>query len=137
MRGLFPVLVCSKMSLVHDDNYYIENDYETVYNSCDNNAGTQRDYCEQPGTFYQTYGGGGGPGGWGGYWVREGENAVWMVEGSKFTYLDGKSLDVRTVRHSPDESRYICNTFHCKIVPRDYPHKKGMKITDFKLRHDF
>ena len=71
--------------------------WEDVYNSADDRYGEPRSYCDQPGnqpgTFYQTYGGGGGPGGWGGYWVREGGYAVWEVQGSKFTYLNNKSLE--------------------------------------------
>ena len=75
--------------------YYRMPTWEEVYNSADDRYGVPRSYCGQPGTFYQTYGGGGGPGGWGGYWVREGGYAVWEVQGSTFTYLDKKSIEYR------------------------------------------
>lgn len=66
--------------------------WETVYNG----NGTRRMYCEQPGTFYQTYGNGGGKNGWGGYWVREDGEAVWEVAGEEFTYLNGCYVDFQT-----------------------------------------
>jgi hypothetical protein len=80
------------------------NGWEEVYNSSDKRNGTSRTYCDQPGTFYQTYGNGGGPGGWGGYWVRQGGRAVWEVAGSKFTYLEGCQLEVRP----QDSFRGVC-----------------------------
>ena len=72
--------------------------WEEIYNSTedmpDNMPGVSREYSGQPGTFYQTYGNGGGPGGSGGYWVREGGRAVWMVEGNKFSFIAGAILEV-------------------------------------------
>ena len=53
----------------------------------------------QEGIFYQTYGNGGGAGGWGGYWAMPG--AVWetpgvyQVAGEEFTLLDGVVLEFR------------------------------------------
>jgi len=74
--------------------------------------GEPRSYCDQPGTFYQTYGNGGGAGGWGGYWVREGGQAVWKVEGSEFTYLNAKILEYRhqdSMRGIPAAVRLLNN----------------------------
>jgi hypothetical protein len=78
-----------------------DDDWDEVYNSTDERNGVPREHGEprekwgQPGTFYQTYGNGGGEGGWGGYWMREGGDAVWSVAGDKFTYKDGWTLLVR------------------------------------------
>jgi hypothetical protein len=68
--------------------------WETVYNG----NGTRRMYKNQPGTFYQTYGNGGGKNGWGGYWVPEDDDAyrVWAVAGQEFTCLDGCHPDFDT-----------------------------------------
>ena len=88
------------------------NGWEEVYNSSDWRNGTSRTYCDQPGTFYQTYGNGGGPGGWGGYWVRQGGRAVWEVAGSEFTYLEGSQLEVRP----QDSYRGVCAAV--RPVPR-------------------
>jgi len=67
--------------------------WEEVYNSTDERHGESREYLKQPGTFYQTYGNGGGKNGWGGYWVRHGGTAVWEVAGEEFKYLEGYSLE--------------------------------------------
>jgi len=88
------------------------NGWEEVYNSSDRRNGTSRTYCGQPGTFYQTYGNGGGPGGSGGYWVRQGGRAVWEVAGSEFTYLEGSQLEVRP----QDSYRGVCAAV--RPVPR-------------------
>jgi len=72
-----------------------EDDWEEVYNSTDERNGEPREQWGQPGTFYQTYGNGGGEGGHGGYWVREGGDAVWSVAGDKFKFKDGWTLLVR------------------------------------------
>ena len=69
--------------------------WHEVYNSTDKRQGEFREYSKQPGTFYQTYGNGGGEGGWGGYWVRQGGLAVWAVAGDVFTYLDNHVLEYR------------------------------------------
>jgi hypothetical protein len=52
------------------------------------------------GVFYQTYGNGGGPGGWGGYWamrVSSGQHmpGVYEVAGEEFKLLDGVALEFR------------------------------------------
>ena len=77
-------------------NYDITDDeWQEVYNSTDHSQGQYRGYNGEPGTFYQTYGNGGGPNGWGGYWVRDNCSAVWEVNGNKFKYLDGCSLKIQ------------------------------------------
>jgi len=90
--------------------------WEQIYNYTDDVSGEPRSYCDQPGTFYQTYGNGGGPGGWGGYWVREGGQAVWEVEGSTFTYLKGKILEIR----NPDWRRGIDAAVRLLKVKKPY-----------------
>ena len=87
-----PVRIIKETAECEEDE---QDDWIEVYNSNDDRNGEPRTYCDQPGTFYQTYGNGGGPGGWGGYWVREGGRAVWEVEGSVFKYLDNCCLEVR------------------------------------------
>ena len=103
-----------------NDDWLIDNDYEEIYNSIGRKAGEFRykptrtdnkilnEHVCEPGTFYQTYGNGGGPGGWGGYWVRDGGEAVWQVEGNEFTYLDGKKLSLRSVPYFPDILHWWC-----------------------------
>jgi hypothetical protein len=63
---------------------------EEVYNSTETREGEYLEYYGEPGIFYQTYGNGGGKGGWGGYWVRDGGRAVWAVAGNSvhFSYLN-------------------------------------------------
>jgi hypothetical protein len=78
--------VSSEASVILDD-------WEEVYNSTDERHGQSREYYNQPGTFYQTYGNGGGKNGWGGYWVREGGTAVWEVAGNEFKYLENHILE--------------------------------------------
>tara|TARA_R110002126_G_scaffold210460_1_gene357051 strand:+ start:923 stop:1351 length:429 start_codon:yes stop_codon:yes gene_type:complete len=77
------------MAQINDD------DWEEIYNATDERTGEPREYYKQPGTFYQTYGNGGGPGGSGGFWVRDNNTAVWKVCGDKFDYLNGMTLVVR------------------------------------------
>ena len=72
-----------------------EDDWEEVYNSTDQRNGEPRLYSEEPGTFYQTYGNGGGEGGHGGYWVQEGGGDLWSVAGDEFTYHPTWKLLVR------------------------------------------
>jgi hypothetical protein len=77
-----------------------EDEFEEVYNSTDERngeplQGTKYAIDKKQGTFYQTYGNGGGPGGSGGYWVKEGGDAVWKIEGDRFTYLNNRKLLVR------------------------------------------
>jgi hypothetical protein len=72
-----------------------EDDWEEVYNSTDERNGEPREQWGQPGTFYQTYGNGGGEGGHGGYWMREDGDAVWSVAGDKLKFKDGWTLLVR------------------------------------------
>ena len=68
-----------------------EIEWDEVYNSTDERQGEPREYMNQSGTFYQTYGNGGGENGWGGYWVREGR--VWKVAGQEFKYLENHVLE--------------------------------------------
>ena len=91
-----------------NDDWMIENDYEEIYNGEGNSAGELRFYNGDPGRFYQTYGNGGGPGGWGGYWIRDGDKAVWQVEGQVFTLLEGKSLSLRSVPYFPASLHWWC-----------------------------
>ena len=73
-----------------------DDSWDEVYNSKDRELpGVPRTYSGEPGTFYQTYGGGGGEGGWGGYWMRDDSAAVWSVAGDKFTFKDGLTLLLR------------------------------------------
>ena len=72
-----------------------EDDWEEVYNSTDQRNGEPRLYSKHPGTFYQTYGNGGGEGGHGGYWVQEGGGDLWSVAGDEFTYHPTWTLLVR------------------------------------------
>lgn len=93
------------------DDWMIESEYEEIYNSTGREAGVEREYKGQQGRFYQTYGGGGGPGGWGGYWVRHRSKAVFNVEGEVFTHLPGKSLSLVGVPYYP-----VSIHWWCKIV---------------------
>ena len=89
--------------------------WQEVYNSTDGHCGAPREYSGQPGTFYQTYGNGGGKNGSGGYWVRDDGNALWEVAGEVFKYLDGFSLETR----AQDSMNGIASA--CKLVPRTFP----------------
>lgn len=96
------------VDITRDDDWMMDNDYEEIYNGVGRCPGVDREYMGQPGIFYQTYGNGGGPGGWGGYWIREGGEAVWQVEGEVFTYLDGKTLSLRSVPYFPSSLHWWC-----------------------------
>ena len=72
--------------------------WEEVYNSTDIMKGVAREYCGQPGKFYQTYGNGGGKNGSGGYWIRDGSAGVWSVAGETFTYLKDATVEYRNQR---------------------------------------
>lgn len=88
---------CSQCCSEEDEDEGEEKDeepWEEIYNKTGDMPGEPRDYSGQPGTFYQTYGNGGGPGGSGGYWVREGGRAVWMVKGNNFSFIAGAILEV-------------------------------------------
>ena len=89
-----------------------EDEFEEVYNSTDSRNGEPLTHLQQPGTFYQTYGGGGRPGGSGGYWVREGGDAVWKMDGYEFTYLENKKLLVRI------QNSMIGQVAGVRLVPR-------------------
>jgi hypothetical protein len=85
----------------NNDTYYDyehEPRWEEVYNSTDIMNGVAREYCGQPGKFYQTYGNGGGKNGSGGYWVRDGSAGVWSVAGDTFTYLKDATVEYRNQR---------------------------------------
>jgi hypothetical protein len=71
-----------------------DEEWEEIYNSTGGMPGEPREHEWEPGTFYQTYGGGGGPGGAGGYWVRTGGNAVLKVKGNDFQLICGAILEV-------------------------------------------
>ena len=83
------------------------NGWEEVYNAGNqtkgNPLGTQsRENPRLPGQegiFYQTYGNGGGAGGWGGYWAMRGASwetpGVYEVAGQEFTLLEGVELEFR------------------------------------------
>jgi hypothetical protein len=83
------------------------NGWETVYNvSRETSISHTCPLRENPrlpgqeGVFYQTYGNGGGPGGWGGYWamrVSSGQHmpGVYEVAGQEFTLLEGVQLEYR------------------------------------------
>lgn len=94
--------------LVKDDDWMIDNEYEEIYNGEGRTAGEAREYYGQPGRFYQTYGNGGGPGGWGGYWIRDGGTAVWNVEGEVFTYMPDKTLSLLSVPYFPASLHWWC-----------------------------
>jgi len=74
------------------------NGWEEVYN-----GGQPREnprLSGQEGIFYQTYGNGGGTGGWGGYWAMRVSNGqhmpiVYEVCGHKFNMLEGVTLEFR------------------------------------------
>ena len=88
-----------------DEDEEEDYDWEAICNSTGprDMPGSPREHAGQPGTYYQTYGGGGGPGGAGGYWVRTGGNAVWKVEGNDFHHISGAILELR----SPDEEYWL------------------------------
>lgn len=103
-----------------------DEDEEQVYNG----NGEPREYSNQPGTFYQTYGNGGGKNGWGGYWVRDGSQAVWEVAGQEFTYLEDKSLEF-----SPgDEMKGVIPTV--KIVPGIYQQERDRIVKEISQIKD-
>jgi hypothetical protein len=84
-----------------DDNDCAEEhepEWEEVYNSTDIMKGEAREYCGQPGKFYQTYGNGGGKNGSGGYWIRDGSAGVWSVAGERFRYLKDATVEYRNQR---------------------------------------
>jgi hypothetical protein len=87
-----------------NDDWLIDNGYDEIYNG----NGERRFYKGSPGLFYQTYGNGGGPGGWGGYWIQDCNQAVWQVEGEVFTLLEGKSLSLRSVPYFPVSLHWWC-----------------------------
>jgi hypothetical protein len=70
-----------------------EDVWEEVFNG-DALPGIPYEHAGYPGRFYQTYGNGGGPGGSGGYWVKQG-GEVWKVEGTTFTYGNNYEIEVR------------------------------------------
>lgn len=86
-----------------------DDDWQMVYNG----NGRPREYCNQPGTFYQTYGNGGGKNGWGGYWVREDGEAVWEVAGQEFMYLPGCALEFQS------ENEMTGRIAAVRIIPLD------------------
>ena len=79
----------SKLVMTTEDE-----EWEEIYNSTGDMPGVPLEKWWQEGTYYQTYGNGGGPGGSGGYWVRTGGNAVWKVEGHDFHHISGAILEV-------------------------------------------
>jgi len=100
---------------------------------------------ETDGIFYQTYGNGGGPGGWGGYWVMGSKlqppfAGVWEVAGDKFTPLDGCRLQYRS------EDERVGQTAALRIVPGreangvvDYSAEQReieLALRALKLKHD-
>jgi hypothetical protein len=87
--------VCDDCSMMPKDCKCEADEWEEVYNSTDERQGEPREHCGQPGTFYQTYGNGGGENGWGGYWVRKDTTAVWTVAGQVFKYLDNYILEYK------------------------------------------
>jgi hypothetical protein len=88
--------VCCEAWKEYDEKHLVELvDMDEIYNSSNDKPGVPREYAGQPGTFYQTYGNGGGKNGWGGYWVRDGGKAVWNVEGQEFTYMNNHWLHVK------------------------------------------
>lgn len=127
----------SKHSLTEREE---EDDWQEVYNN-----GEPRMMGETDGIFYQTYGNGGGPGGWGGYWVMGSKlqppfAGVWVVEGDKFTPLDGCRLQYRS------EDERVGQTAALRIVPGtaangvvDYwaeQREIELALRALKLKHD-
>jgi len=90
--------VCVKCAGDYKKEDKHEAEWEEVYNSTDIMKGEAREYCEQPGKFYQTYGNGGGKNGSGGYWIRDGSAGVWSVAGETFTYLKDATVEYRNQR---------------------------------------
>lgn len=93
----------------YNETWCNDDDAEEIYNSTElmtgmTTAGVFRQFLDNPGMFYQTYGNGGGPGGWGGYWKLFDCDDVWEVEGNIFTYLDNKTIK-------------ICGRY-CKIIDK-------------------
>ena len=90
------------------DDWMIDNDYEEIYNGEGRTAGEVR-YCKgSRGHFYQTYGNGGGPGGWGGYWIQDGTRSVWKVEGEVFTLLKNVKFCLSGVPYEPVSIHWWC-----------------------------
>ena len=104
----------------HDET----NGWEEVYNAGHKTAGNPLGgqprenprLSGQEGIFYQTYGNGGGTGGWGGYWamrVSSGQHmpGVYEVCGHEFNLLEGVTLEFR-----PEDSwRGVCAAV--RLVP--------------------
>lgn len=94
------------------DDWMVQSGYEEIYNGEGRSAGELRFYKGNPGRFYQTYGNGGGPGGWGGYWKRRDhvnkEITVWKVEGEVFTLLPGKTFHLVGVPYYPVSIHWWC-----------------------------
>lgn len=90
------------------DDWMVESDYEEIYNGEGRVAGELRFYKGAPGRFYQTYGNGGGPGGWGGYWIQNANKSVWKVEGEVFTLLPGKTFHLMGVPYFPTSIHWWC-----------------------------
>jgi hypothetical protein len=93
-----------------------EDEFEEVFNSTDERNGeplqsTKHAHDKDQGTFYQTYGG--GFGGSGGYWVKEGGDRVWKMDNYKFTCLMNKKLLVR-----PQNSK-IGQKAGVRLIPRN------------------
>jgi len=112
MKGALAFLVASEGLLEEDEATRKEidetNGWETVYNAGNQTKGNplggeRRENPRLPGQegiFYQTYGNGGGAGGWGGYWamrVSSGQHmpGVYEVAGQEFTLLEGVQLEFR------------------------------------------
>jgi len=91
-----------------DDDWMIDNEYEEIYNGEGRTAGVEREYKGQQGRFYQTYGGGGGPGYWGGYWIQDANKTVWKVEGQVFTLLKNVKFCLSGVPYFPSSIHWWC-----------------------------
>jgi hypothetical protein len=90
------------------DDWMIDNEYEEIYNGEGRVAGERRYDRGSPGWFYQTYGNGGGPGGWGGYWIQDCNKSVWKVEGEVFTLLENVKFCLSGVPYEPASIHWYC-----------------------------
>jgi hypothetical protein len=99
------------------DDWMIESEYEEIYNSEGRKPGVVREHDGETGRFYQTYGGGGGPGGWGGYWIQDGRKSVWQVEGEVFTWLPTKRLHIMGVPYFPCSIHWWCKVVSLTFDP--------------------
>lgn len=90
------------------DDLLNELEYEEIYNSEGRTPGEVREHDGKPGRFYQTYGNGGGPGGWGGYWIQDGRKKVWKVEGEVFTELRWVKFCLASVPYAPASIHWWC-----------------------------